>query len=429
MRAVAGYHLLMAVFGFLLPLWLFWRLLRGREIRTRLRERRGHAGQPRPDAPLLWIHAVSIGETISVLPLIDDIHTAQTGLSVLLTTNTRTSAEIAARHAAKTDGWFMHQFVPLDHAPYVARFLAHWRPALALFVESEIWPNMLARLSQGRIPVALINGRLSPTSFRRWQAIPESAAELFGHFSLLTAQDETTATRLKQLTDRPIEICGNLKLDAPPLSGDAAELAALTDVIGVRPCWLAASTHAGEEELAADAHINLTATLPDLLTLVAPRHPERGDGLANHLRDMGLMVAQRSKKELPTASTQIYLLDTIGEMGVFYRAVETVFIGGTLVEHGGQNPLEAARLNCAIMYGLSTENFTEIFANMVKIGAAYPLDDRAALTPTLTTLLLDGAHRQKLIENAAQFADNLSGARAHLLALLAPYLGEIMRHD
>ena len=423
MRAVTLYHYITWLLGPLLIGWLYWRALRGRDEAARLGEKCGQASVPRPAGDIVWVHAASVGETLSVLHLIKDILAGYQSVTILLTTGSRSSAKIAGDYiAGQPNIQLIHQFIPLDRRLWVRKFLDHWQPRLVLFVESEFWPNVLAELAHRTIPIALVNGRLSPKSFRRWQKMSASAARLLAHFSLIMAQDETTKARLQQLTDQPIHTPGHLKFDAPPLTTNAAQLAALLQAIGQRSCWLAASTHAGEETIVANAHNALQPAFTDLLTLIAPRHPERGDALAHQMRARGLNVKQRSKGELPDANTAIYLADTIGEMGLFFRAVKLVLMGGTLVAHGGQNPFEPAQLDCAIMHGTSTDNFAEIFAGLDKSGGAMPIEGDAALAPAVQVLLNEAALRQQFADQAAHYAATMGGGRARSMALLAPYL-------
>jgi 3-deoxy-D-manno-octulosonic-acid transferase len=250
----------------------------------------------------------------------------------------------------------MHQFVPVDLPSAVAQFLDHWRPELALWVESELWPN-LALATRGRgIPMILVNARLSARSEARWRAVPGLIRPILSSFALCLAQDETQAERFRRLGARRVISVGDLKAAAGPLAADPRQLALLRRQTGERPCWLAASTHAGEEEIAAEAHSVVARTHPGLLTIVAPRHPARGAAIAAMLRGRGLRVARRAAGEPISASTEIYLADTMGELGLFFPLAGIAFIGGSLVPKGGHNPFEAARLDCTILHGPDMRN-------------------------------------------------------------------------
>ena len=288
----------------------------------------------------------------SVLPLIDRIRAR--GIGMLVTTGTVTSGGLAEQ---RLPHGVIHHFVPLDIPRFVRRFLNHWRPDLALFVESELWPNMIVEASARGIPMVLVNARLSENSFRRWRRVPASIAHLLRRLDLCLAGASSDANRLSELGAPNVVTTGNLKLDVPAPPADPATLATLQNALGGRPVIAAASTHAGEEELMIEAHIRLRTNFPGLLTLIAPRHPDRGAAVSEIAAAAGLSVALRSRGELPTRATQIYVTDTLGELGLIYRVAPAVFIGGSLVRHGGQNPVEAAKLRTAILHGPHVWNF------------------------------------------------------------------------
>ena len=421
------YRLLVFIAGPVLRLSLKRRAKNGLEDPARLREKLGHASLKRPNGPLIWVHAASVGETISVLPLLGDILQSRPAQSVLLTTGTLTSAATIARFQAANPDLrtrLRHQYVPLDRAAWVARFLDHWRPDAGFWVESEIWPNMVLACARRDIPLVMVNGRLSPRSFRRWQKMKKTAHHLLSRFSLLMAQDDVTGERLRALGLEAIALPGNLKMDAPPLTHAADELAAIQSTIGGRPIWLAASTHAGEETQIGEAHTMLRATHSNVLTLIAPRHPNRGDALAGELRQAGFELAQRSKNEMPEADTDIYLLDTLGELGLFYRLADIVLMGGTLIPHGGQNPIEAARLNCAILHGPHIENFQEMFDALTARQAVSAIADAATLAAQINALFDAPVQIDQLAKAAAAYGDEMGGTRARVMELIAPYLAD-----
>lgn len=406
---------------------LFWRAYKGREDKARLREKKGYASLKRPATHLIWVHAASVGETNSVLPLIADILESRPAQAVLLTTSTVTSAAIIARFQSAHPhlrARLQHQFAPLDRPAWVARFIAYWHPDAAMWVESEIWPNMVLACLKEKIPLIMLNGRLSPRSFQRWHRMKTTARYLLGHFSLLMAQDSVTADRLQALGLSDIAVPGNLKLDAPALSFDEAEFETVKAQIGDRPIWLAASTHAGEETQIYDAHRIIAAAHENVLTLIAPRHPNRGTELAKHLRDHGVKVAQRSAGEKPTPDTQIYLLDTLGELGLFYRLVNITFIGGSLIEHGGQNPIEAARLNCAILHGPHFGNFSEMIDALTAHQGVAAIADAATLASQVKALMDNPAQAKQMAHAASAYAEAMNGTRARVLHLIAPYLAD-----
>ncbi len=370
-----------------LRLMLARRLRRGREIADRLAERRGLEATPRPPGRLVWLHAASVGETMSVLPVLEAL--AGAGVQVLMTTGTVTAAALLDQRlpALGLDGCVRHRFVPLDVPAWAARFLDHWRPDVAGFVESEVWPNLIAGCRRRAIPMMLVNARLSPRSFSRWRLAPGLARALFGAFDLAQAQSEGDAERLRALGGREVTAPGNLKFAAPELPADPAELARLRALLGNRPVWLAVSTHPGEEAIAAAVHAALAPAHPGLLTLIVPRHPERGAGLAAELA--GPPLTRRALGQDPPAGAGLWIGDTMAELGLFIRLAGPVFVGKSLAGRGGQNPLEPARLGRAVAVGPHTGNFADVVAVLREAGALAEVDDAASLAAWVGAMLRD----------------------------------------
>ncbi len=398
------------------------RIASGRENPQRIGERKGRAGLPRPKGPLVWIHAASIGEALSVMRLIKRLLDRYPTLNILITTGTVTSAELLA--GQMPDRAF-HQFVPVDRPAWVRRFLDHWRPDAAFWIESEIWPNLVF-MSQARgIPMVLVNARMSPGSFSRWRRMPGPIANLLRGFTLTMAQDEVEASQLKALGADPVTTPGNLKFAAGPLPVDDDALAALTDAVGTRPRWLAASTHEGEEEIAAYAHQRMVGQWPGLLTVIVPRHPARGVACADKLAAQGLNVVRRATGALPGPDTDIYIADTLGELGLFYRVAPMALVGGSLIPHGGQNMLEPARLDCAIIHGPHMENFRAISDEMSAKGAAIEVADAEELIKAVTQLLGDEELRRRISATAAAVAAEKEGVLDIVIDQLEPVLASI----
>jgi len=371
--------------------WLRLRARRGREIAERLPERMGTASRPRPAGKLAWFHGASVGEALSLLPLIAKMRAH--GWQVLITTGTVTSATLLAQRLP--DG-AIHQFIPLDRRAWIARFLDHWRPDSVVWTESELWPNTLAAISARGIPAALINARLSDRAFRGWQRWPRFAASTLNGFRLILAQSELDRSRFAALGGRGVRLAGNIKLAAPPLPADEAALAGLRDAIGARPHWLAASIHPGEDAIAAAAHTALATKHPGLLTMVAPRHPERGPAMEAAFIAAGLRVARRSTGAAITAETDAYIADTMGGLGLMYRAADLVFVGKSLSVGGGQNPAEPALLGCALVFGPDMSNFRDTAAMLCEAGGALQVTGTAGLTQAVDALLADPARRARM---------------------------------
>jgi 3-deoxy-D-manno-octulosonic-acid transferase len=414
------YRLMSAVARPFVPILLARRLKRGKEHRQRLPERRGENHLARPPDPLVWLHGASVGELASVLPLIDRI--CARNINMLVTTGTVTSGGLAEQRLPRG---VIHQFVPIDIPRFVRRFLDHWRPNLALFVEGDLWPNMMIEASARDIPMILVNARLSKNSFERWQRLPNSIASLLQRLDLCLAGTPTDAARLSRLGASNVVTTGNLKLDAPAPPADPSALATLQDAIARRPLIAAASTHSGEEGVMIEVHARLRRNFPGLLTIIAPRHPERGPGVAEAAAAAGLSAALRSQGQLPKRATDIYVADTVGELGLLYRLAPAVFIGGSLIKHGGQNPIEAAKLRSAIVHGPHVWNFAEIYSALDTAHGAELIDDVDRLTAHFAAWLGDPAACARVAESGYRVVENLSGGLDRTLASLDPYLMQL----
>ena len=395
------------------------RLNKGKEDPERVDERLGFTEAPRPTGPLVWLHGASVGETLSLLPLVERL--TQSGLHALVTSGTLTSARLMAR---RLPGHALHQFAPLDSPPFMRRFFRHWRPDLGLIAESEIWPNMIVEAGAAEVPLAMINARMSERSFRRWLKLPGLARALFGRFELSLAQSAADAARFQQLGAEARDI-GNMKFDAPAPPADPRELAELSGLVAGRRLWIAASTHPGEERAAAEAHQRLLAEFPDLLTIIAPRHPERGADVAEELAEMGLASRRRSQGARPDRDCGIYICDTMGELGLFYRLAGVVFLGKSLEKGGGQNPIEPAKLGCALLHGPDVGNFADVYAPLDAEGGAAVARDVEELAELLAKLFRDPGRLRAMARIAADGVERRGGAVDRALAALGPLLAAL----
>lgn len=349
----------------------------GKEITTRLAEREGQASLPRPPGRLVWIHAASVGETISVLPVIELLVARG---PVLLTTGTVTSARLAEQ---RLPTGAIHQFVPLDVPAWIARFLDYWRPFRAVFLESEIWPNLLSTCDARRIPRFLVNGRISAKSARNWRRMPGLARRLLGGFVSVHAQSKADAAQFRALGAAPVLDWGNLKFSNKPLPYSPADFSAMQTVLP-GPVWLAASTHAGEEEIINATHQALLPEFPSLITIMVPRHPERGA----HIAGLCNAAPRRSLRQPPRPG-QIYIADTLGELGLFFRLAPFAFIGNSLFDGGGHNIIEPAKLAKPVICGPSMENFAEAFECLEQAQAVTTVHNRHELIVAVRTWLTD----------------------------------------
>ena len=417
------YRGLMRAAELLAPSILSWRERRGKEDATRRDERLGITTKARPAGQLAWVHAASVGETNAILPLIDELRKNRPALRFLVTTGTTTSAAHAASRLDQRD---VHQYIPLDSPRFVARFLDHWKPDIAVFTESEIWPNLILATADRGIPLVLVNARMSPRSYKRWMKQRAISRPLFNRFAVVLTQTEKLSRWFADLGARRSTPSGNLKVDAPPLPVDAHALEALQSALGSRPRMVVACTHSGEDEIAAQAHRLIAETWPDFCTIIAPRHPDRGPVIAELLRAKGFTVSLRSASQLPDTKTQIYIADTIGELGTLYQLSPVAFLGKSLGvgpgSHGGQNPIEAIRLGAAVMSGPHVGNFQEVYQALFKHGGAISVTSAETMAAAAMTLLNDPIALAALKAGGKTALERLSGALPITVAALLKLL-------
>lgn len=423
---LALYRALGTAAGPALDVYLRRRAAEGREDPLRLDERRGLPSLPRPEGPLVWLHGASVGESVSALPLVAALREHPARPSMLVTSGTVTSARLMAERLPEGA---LHQFLPLDRPAWVRRFLDRWRPDLALWIESELWPALLAETQARDIPTGLINARISESSLRNWKRLPGLIAPLMARLDICLAQNETQVARLKALGAAQAICVGNLKGAGLPLPVDKHELAGHLAILGNRPRWVAASTHAGEETVAIAAHKALAEAHPGLLTVIVPRHPDRAEAVAEEIAGAGLTLVRRSKEELPRAETQIYLMDTLGEMGLAYRLSDITFVGGSLSGSGGHNLLEPAQLGRAILHGPDVRNTEDSAQALALAGARAQVDGPEALTRMLTRLLNDPEALADAQAAARAVADQMAEGLSAVMAQLRPLLDRLPQPD
>ncbi len=418
---LSGYRWTGAAVYPLLGPYLAYRAAKGKEERDRRSERYGRSRVGRPNGPLIWFHAASVGETIAVIPLVEEV--VSRNISVVLTTGTVTSANICQDRLGDK---VIHQYVPLDLKPAISNFLDHWKPDLAIISESEIWPMTILELGARRMPQILVNGRMSDNSFARWSRSPVLAEALFENLSHVIAQSELDGERFSNLGARSVSISGNLKVDTdlPPFSQD--DLAILKKQVGGRPSWAAISTFEGEETLVADAFLNVRTRIKNPLAIIVPRHVERSDSIEKMLQDKGLKVARRSKGDKITSDIDVYIGDTTGEMGLYLSLTKVVFVGKSLTGEGGQNPLEPAMLGCAILSGPNVQNFRDSYRALLQNGAARIVKDGEGLTSCLLHLLENEDVRDTMIEAGQSTLLTMRGSLDITVKNLEPYLTPLM---
>lgn len=397
--------------------YVAFRASKGKEERGRQGERYGVASVARPSGPLVWVHAASVGETSAVTPLVEAI--VEMGIHVVLTTGTVTSAKMVQDRLGDR---VIHQYVPLDLKPAVDRFLTHWQPDLAVICESEIWPMTILELGTRRVPQVLVNGRLSDRSFAAWHKRASIAEALFENLAHVVAQSDIDGERFRTLGARPVTVSGNLKVDTAVPPVDNSQLAALQEMIGSRKTWAAISTHQGEEEIVAQVHQMLKARHRDLLTILVPRHPDRAAEVATLIEAMGMKVALRSRNDQIEPETDIFIGDTIGDMGLYLRMAEIAFVGRSLTAQGGQNPLEPAMLKSAILSGRNVQNFRDSYQRLIKNGAAKLVRDKDMLAGAVNYLFNNPEERQVMIDAGLKTVEDMRGSLSRTMTALEPYL-------
>ncbi len=393
----------------------------GKEDPDRIAERKGIASVPRPEGLLVWLHAASVGESLVALSLAEGLTEAREDLSILITSGTQTSAALVERRGVVRT---VHQYPPVDRPGWAKRFIAHWKPDLTVFTESELWPNLIMEAERSGAPLALVNARMNDKSLRGWLRVADTAMRVLNAFTWIGAADERTQHGLSLLTERDIPLVGNLKLEAGLPEPASEELADAKATIGTRPVFVAASTHAGEEALLAEALTGLQATHPDVLMILVPRHPERADEIAAVLSRAGHSFARRSSEEAPSPDQSVWLADTLGEMALWYAAAPFAVICGSFIAAiGGHNPIEATRAGAAVITGPHADSFADIYAAYDEAGArnivkAEPVDIAATLAKAFE------GHGPTLEAGQTALAHLPSGARKETLDALLDLLDQ-----
>ncbi|MDQ7019791.1 MAG: 3-deoxy-D-manno-octulosonic acid transferase [Robiginitomaculum sp.] len=399
----------------LAPAWLGRRAKAGKEEAARIAERFGITDMTRPTGTLVWLHGASVGEAELALNLMQAMLATRDDLHFLITTGTRTSADMVARRLGKNA---VHQYLPLDLPRAVTRFMAHWHPDLGVLMESELWPNLILAAKAHGTPLALANARMNEYSLHRWKSVPFSAAKLIRAFDWIGAADRGTRAGLMKLSNQPYETVGNLKFSMPAPMADKSTLSRLQAAMKDRPVWLALSTHEGEDKTVLRAHQQILQSHPNALLVLVPRHPERADKIITLCDQAGLATTRHSTGANPDEATRVYLGDSIGEMGLWLRLGTPAFIGGSLLPTlSGHNPLEAARLNVPVLCGLYCASFQEIYEALIRAEGARPVKTGAAMARAVLDLW-DNPDKAKAMSNAANTIAH-DQAKAPLQATLA----------
>ncbi|MBA5724220.1 lipid IV(A) 3-deoxy-D-manno-octulosonic acid transferase [Candidatus Liberibacter sp.] len=420
-------HILLTVYRWggivLAPFLSLYLLLKGfisGKKDSRRAERLGYSSAMRPVGPLIWFHAVSIGETIALIELIREIRRRK--VTVLLTTKTISSAILAQKRLGQE---VIHQYAPFDVKPALSRFLNHWKPDCVILSESEIWPLSVCELAKKRIPQILVNARMSSHSFKNWCIFPSLSEKIFSKLSLAVVQSEASYEIYRQLGIRELVVSGNLKVDVGSPPCDATVLSTYRQQIGERYTWAAISTFEGEEDVAVYVHEKI-ASCHNILTIIVPRHPERCDAIEKNLLSKGLKVARHTRGDALSSDIDVFLGDTIGEMGLYLRMTEIAFVGRSLFSKGGQNPLEPAMLGCAIISGPNIDNFRDIYQKLASSESACIVQDAEKLANIVHLLLSKPRLRYKMINNGMSKVEEMQGALEITLRALEPYINPLI---
>jgi 3-deoxy-D-manno-octulosonic-acid transferase len=409
---VPAYLALARTLGLVAPLYLRRRLARGREVKERWREKLGRPTAARPDGRLVWLHAVGLGEVMALRGLIGALATEDPSLNFLITSTARSSAEVVAGNLPPRT---QHQFLPLDAPRFVARFLAHWRPNLAIWSEQDLWPAAVLQAHRMGIPLALVNARMNAAAFQRRRRIRGLLAALYPRFAIVTAQDAETARHLVHLGAHEVEVTGSLKAAAPPLGHDPDALAALQGTLAGRRLWLLASSHAEDEAVALPVQAALFAEDPSWLLVIVPRMPDRRDAILASVAETGLQATLHSRGEQPAGA--VHVADSFGGLGLWYRLCPAALIGGTFGPVEGHNPWEPAALGSAILHGPRLRNFLADYAVLDGAGAAIEVNHRT-LADILDRDLGETAQRAHDLWRGA--SGSLAPLARDLVALVTP---------
>jgi 3-deoxy-D-manno-octulosonic-acid transferase len=420
---------MMRLYGWIMTLltpffyFLLWRRLKeGKEVSKRVCERFGIATQKREKGNYIWVHAASVGESMMIFPLIEKISTLCPHLRFVVTTTTVPSAQLLAQrlppHAT-------HQFFPLDQPQWVNRFLSYWEPALVLWAESEFWPTVFHHLKKSEIPLFIISAGLSESSFKKWRYASSLIKETMSGVTRCFARSPLQTDRLTSLGVPRVETVGNMKFSVPPLGVAEDSLCQFQNALGTRPVWVAASTHRGEEELILRAHEEIKKICPTILTILVPRHPTRGPEIQEKIGAFcpADRLLTRSKGEIPTPFTEIYLVDTLGELGLFYRLAPVAFVGGSLIPQGGHNPIEPLQLDCIPLYGPHMDNFQEVLDTLEEDW--FQVRNEEELAAKVLVLLGSPKIREQYKIRMTQILKDQEEMSQKIIQTLLPFLREL----
>ena len=368
------YKIITYIFLILSPLVVIFRIFQNKEHPKRFVEKFGYQSQERVKGKLVWIHGSSVGEILSVIPLIENFEKKNNIKQIILTSSTLSSSKVLKKFKLKKT---IHQFFPIDNNIIISKFLNYWKPSIAMFVESEIWPNMIFSLKKRNIPLVLLNARITKKTFKKWSKFSFYSKSIFNKFDICLSQNKETSIYLKKLGAKKIKYFGNLKFSATNIKPDIKLNINTKKFLKIKKILFAVvSSHQGEEIFCANVFKILKNKFKKSILLLIPRHIERAPEIMQQLSAMGFKVHLHSTNKKISKQTDIYLVDTFGETKLFLKYSRIVFMGGSIVQHGGQNPLEAARFGCKILHGKNIENFKEVYDLLNKINISYKINNK-----------------------------------------------------
>ena len=398
------YRILINLIILFSPLIILVRVIKNKEDKFRFKEKFCFFSKKRGNGKLIWFHGSSVGEILSVIPLIEKLEKKRKIDKILITSSTLSSSKVLSNFKLKKT---IHQFFPIDSNLLTKKFLNYWKPSAAIFIDSEIWPNILLNVKKKNIPLILLNARITKKSYNRWKIIPYTAKKLFQNFDICFSQNQETRKYLKSLGAKKIKFLGNLKFSESKSQKNYNFHNKLKKIFKYKRIWCAASTHNTEEKICALAHKKLKNKYKNLLTIIIPRHIQRSNNIINEIKDLGLNVQIRSTNNKINKNTDIYLVDSYGETKFFYKICKTVFLGGSLINHGGQNPLEAARFGCKILHGPNIQNFTEVYKLLNKENLSFKFYNTNQLAKSIDQSLNKNMNFSKKIDKLKKIGSNI----------------------
>ena len=391
------YQILITILLILSPLIIFFRILKKKEDRKRYKEKFCFPSKRRINGNLIWFHGSSVGELLSILPLVQVLEKNKSINQILITTSTLSSAQIFKKYNLKKT---VHQFFPIDSIFFSYKFLNYWKPTIAIFVESEIWPSIFRALNKKNIPLVLLNARITKKTFKKWISVKKFSNSVFQNISIAYPQNEETLNYLKKLNISKIKKIGNLKFFNNQQSKFTKLDQTFLKNIDNKKIWCASSTHPGEEIICVNAHINLKKKYKNLLTIIIPRHIHRVNKIVDEIKSLDLNVVLHSSRPKKLNDTDIYLVDTYGETKKFYQATDIVFMGKSISRKGGQNPLEPANLGSAVLYGSNVDNFKDTYKLLKKLKVAYKVYGVKSLSNSIDKLIAKPNNKKNYLEIA-----------------------------